>query len=117
MKKRVMFSNQIETVTEEPVPAPRSIPRSSSTTGLSSLSKSVIQAEERQNELCQTMSTVKEIIAQYENEIRVLKSNTMEQLKIIEIQQEELKRCVDELADNRRQIEELLGEINRIWES
>jgi hypothetical protein len=63
------------------------------------------------------MSTVKEIIAQYENEIRVLKSNTMEQLKIIEIQQEELKRCVDELADNRRQIEELLGEINRIWES
>jgi peptidoglycan hydrolase CwlO-like protein len=117
MKKRVMFSNQIETVTEEPVPAPRSIPRSASTTGLSSLSKAVIETESKQNALCETMATVKEIIAQYENEIRVLKSNSMEQLKIIEIQQEELKKCVIELNDNRRQIEELLTEIEKIWNS
>jgi predicted nucleic acid-binding Zn-ribbon protein len=116
MKKRVMFNNQIEPTPEESAP-PKPFPRSSSTTGLSSLSRSVIQAEERQNALCETMSTVKEIIAQYENEIRVLKSNNIEQMKIIQIQQEELKHTKEELLKTKEEIKILLDEINRIWDS
>ena len=118
-KKRVMFKNaQVKDIEEAPkVEAPKPMPRSSSTTGLSSLSRSVIAAEHKQEELECTIENVKSIVAQYEKEIDKLKEYGRIQSKLIEEQKIELQNCKHDLDKSKDEIKILLDEINRIWDS
>ena len=48
MGKTISFADLKQNKIDEPTPAPRAMPRSASTTGLSTLSKAVIETEARQ---------------------------------------------------------------------
>ena len=118
-KKRVLFKNaQVKDIEEAPkVEAPKPMPRSNSTTGLSSLSRSVIAAEQRQDELQDTIENVKNIVALYEKEIEALKGYGREQSKVIQEQRVELENCKHDLMKSRCEIAMLLEEIDKIWSS
>lgn len=116
-KKRVLFRNSKEEPKVEIEEAPRPMPRSTSTTGLSTLSRGLLEQEQRQTELSETIDSVKEIVAKYETEISKLQEYGREQSKVIEQQKQELDVCKSDLIKTREEIVMLLKQIDLIWNS
>ena len=114
---KITFANQIdpEKLKEKEKPPPKAMPRSNSTTGLSSLSRSVIEAEHKQCILEETIQNVQGIIKQYEAEILKLKESSTRQLEIITSQEKCLGEYENELKKAKHEIEKLCEEINTIW--
>ena len=96
---------------------PKTIPRSSSTTGLSSLSKAVLENEAKQQEMGDMLCNVRNVIEQYEQEIRVLQQETAKQSNIITNQEITISGYVQELNKAKDEISKLMQGIQEIWDS
>lgn len=100
---RVRFSQG----TEE---APKPLARSNSTTGLSSLSKGLIEHEKNIGEMNEMIQSMRDVITRYEEEVKQLQKNGDQQELIIKTQS-------DELIKTKSEIDRCLTKIQEIWES
>lgn len=116
---KIRFSNPkvTEHVVDEIKETPKPLPRSSSTTGLASLSKGLIEQSENIENLNDMIQHLKEIISKYENEIKVIVENSNAQSKIIDEQNSELIKTKSELEVIHSEVNSALDEIQKIWET
>ena len=100
---RVRFSTGQD---EEPKP----LPRSASTTGLSSLSKGLIEHEKNIEEISGMITNMREIIGKYEEEIKQMQCNH-------DLQECIIKTQATELIKAKWEIEQCVKKIQDIWDS
>lgn len=87
------MSKKVHFVSSTPV----ALPRSNSSHGLSSLSKSIIEQESKLLEIDDLIVNMKSIITQYETEIKELQSELRKQNILINDYQNTLEKCKDEI--------------------
>ena len=124
--KKVQFSNvkilgennnlSIPEHDMEEVPV-QPLTKSKSINGLSSLSKSIIEHEEKQNEMNDILQNMREVVQKYQDELILLKSMLKNQNDIIKSQEICLEEYELELKQAREEIKNLVEEIKNIWDS
>ena len=123
--KKITFSNavvisDVKTDIKEDVKdieeAPK-ISKSKSTNGLSSLTKSIIQHEEKQNEMNDILENMREVVKKYQDELTQLKAMLKNQNDIIKSQEICLEEYEDELKQTKEEIRKLVEQVKEIWES
>lgn len=119
--KKLTFSNATVIVPEvkevndiEEVPI---LPKSKSTNGLSSLTKSIIEHETKQNEMNDILENMREVVQKYQNELEYLKGMLKSQTEIIKSQEVCLSEYEDELKIAKFEIKKLVDEVKNIWDS
>jgi septal ring factor EnvC (AmiA/AmiB activator) len=122
--KKVHFSNvkilgQTDNIEEIPavVVEPLPLPKSKSINGLSSLSKSIIEHENKQNEMNDVLENMREVVKRYQDELFILQQNLKSQNEIIKSQETCLSEYEQELKQARDEIKNLVDEIKNIWDS
>ena len=125
--KKVQFSNvkflgennnlSIPEHDVEEVPVLQPLPKSKSINGLSSLSKSIIEHEEKQNEMNEILQNMREVVKRYQDELFILQENLKAQNQIIKSQEVCLCGYEEELKQARDEIKNLVEEIKNIWDS
>jgi len=125
--KKITFSNAIslldvktdviENVKEDIEEAPKILSKSKSTNGLSSLTKSIIEHETKQNEMNDILQNMREVVQKYQDELILLKSMLKNQNDIIKSQEICLEEYELELKQAREEIKNLVEEIKNIWDS
>ena len=90
MTPRVIIKDAIE---------PKPLTRSMSNTGLSSLSKSIIEQESKIIELDDMVNTLKEILIKYELQVHELIEQINKQDVIIKEYEKTLEECKQEIQD------------------
>ena len=125
--KKITFSNAvslldvktdvIEDVKEDIEEAPKILSKSKSTNGLSSLTKSIIEHETRQNEMDDILQNIREVVQKYKDELLLLKSMLKNQNDIIKSQEVCLSEYEDELKLAKSEIRKLVDQVKEIWES
>ena len=125
--KKITFSNAvsildvktdvIEDVKEDIEEAPKILSKSKSINGLSSLSKSIIEHENKQNEMNDILQNMREVVQKYQDELILLKSMLKNQNDIIKSQEICLKEYEDELKLAKSEIRKLVDQVKEIWES
>lgn len=114
--KKVSFSN----APVLPVPAKTEetqIKTSKSTNGLSSLTRSIIEHETKQNEMNDILENMREVVKKYQDELFLLKEMLKSQNEIIKSQEVCLSEYEQELKACRDEIKKLVAEIKEIWET
>ena len=123
--KKITFSNavsllDVKTDVIEDVKdieeAPK-ISKSKSTNGLSSLTKSIIEHETRQNEMDDILQNIREVVQKYQDELLLLKSMLKNQNDIIKSQEVCLEDYEQELKLAKEEIRKLVEQVKEIWES
>jgi septal ring factor EnvC (AmiA/AmiB activator) len=121
MTKKVQFSNVKilgeNDVEEIPLLQPPPMVKSKSINGLSSLSKSIIEHEEKQNEMNDILQNMREVVKRYQDELFILQENLKAQNEIIKSQEVCLSEYEEELQQARDEIKNLVQEIKNIWDS
>lgn len=122
--KKVHFSNakllNVPETVDETVKIeelPQSMPKSKSINGLSSLSKSIIEHENKQNEMNDVLENMREVVKRYQDELFILQQNLKAQNDIIKSQEVCLSEYEEELKEARDEIKKLVEEIKEIWDS
>ena len=125
--KKITFSNAvslldvktdvIENVKEDIEEAPKILSKSKSINGLSSLSKSIIEHENKQNEMSDILQNMREVVQKYQDELLLLKSMLKNQNDIIKSQEVCLSEYEDELKLAKSEIRKLVDQVKEIWES
>jgi predicted nucleic acid-binding Zn-ribbon protein len=90
--------------------APPILSKSKSTNGLSSLTKSIIEHETKQNEMNDILENMREIVKKYQDELVNLKAMLQAQTEIIKCQED----CLSEYEEELKKTKE---EIKLIWET
>ena len=93
------------------------ISKSKSTNGLSSLTKSIIEHETKQNEMSDILQNMREVVQKYQDELLLLKSMLKNQNDIIKSQEICLEEYELELKQAREEIKNLVEEIKNRWDS
>ena len=124
--KKITFSNAvslldvktdvIENVKEDIEETPK-ISKSKSTNGLSSLTKSIIEHETKQNEMSDILQNMREVVQKYQDELLLLKSMLKNQNDIIKSQEICLEEYEDELRLAKGETRKLVDQVKEIWES
>ena len=123
--KKITFSNavlilDVKTDVIEDVKdieeAPK-ISKSKSTNGLSSLTKSIIEHETKQNEMNDILQNMREVVQKYQDELILLKSMLKNQNDIIKSQEICLEEYEQELKLAKGEIRKLVDQVKEIWES
>ena len=123
--KKITFSNavsllDVKTDVIEDVKdieeAPK-ISKSKSTNGLSSLTKSIIEHETKQNEMNDILQNMREVVQKYQDELLLLKSMLKNQNDIIKSQEICLEEYEQELKLAKGEIRKLVDQVKEIWES
>lgn len=112
---KILGENDIEEVKVDPVVQP--IVKSKSINGLSSLSKSIIEHEEKQNEMNDILQNMREVVKRYQDELFILQENLKAQNEIIKSQEVCLSEYEEELKQARDEIKNLVEEVKEIWTS
>jgi len=125
--KKITFSNAvslldvktdvIEDVKEDIEEAPKILSKSKSTNGLSSLTKSIIEHETKQNEMNDILQNMREVVQKYQDELLLLKSMLKNQNDIIKSQEICLEEYEQELKLAKGEIRKLVDQVKEIWES
>ena len=125
--KKVQFSNvkileennnlSIPEHDMEEVPVQPHLTKSKSINGLSSLSKSIIEHEEKQNEMNDILQNMREVVQKYQDELILLKSMLKNQNDIIKSQEICLEEYEQELKLAKGEIRKLVDQVKEIWES
>ena len=90
---------------------------SKSTNGLSSLTKSIIEHETKQNEMNDILENMREVVKKYQDELFMLKEMLKSQNEIIKSQETCLGEYEEELKQAKEEIKKLVEEIKEIWET
>ena len=101
----------------EEVPVLQPLPKSKSINGLSSLSKSIIEHEEKQNEMNDILQNMREVVKRYQDELFILQENLKAQNQIIKSQEVCLSEYEEELKQARDEIKNLMEQIREIWDT
>lgn len=112
---KILGENDIEEIPVVVEPSP--LPKSKSINGLSTLSKSIIEHEEKQNEMNDILQNMREVVTRYQNELFILQENLKSQNEIIKSQEVCLGEYEEELKQARDEIKNLVQEIKNIWDS
>ena len=125
--KKITFSNAvslldvktdvIENVKEDIEETPKILSKSKSTNGLSSLTKSIIEHETKQNEMNDILENMREVVQKYQDELILLKSMLKNQNDIIKSQEICLEEYEQELKLAKGEIRKLVDQVKEIWES
>lgn len=122
--KKVQFSNVKilgeNNIEVEDIPIllqPPPLTKSKSINGLSSLSKSIIEHENKQNEMNDVLENMREVVKRYQDELFILQENLKAQNEIIKSQEVCLSGYEEELKQARDEIKNLVEEIKNIWDS
>lgn len=110
---KILGENDIEEVPLLQIP----MTKSKSINGLSSLSKSIIEHEEKQNEMNDILQNMREVVKRYQDELFILQENLKAQNEIIKSQEVCLSEYEEELKQARDEIKHLVQEIKNIWDS
>lgn len=86
-------------------------------TGLSTLSKGLIEHEDKIHTIDNMIVHMQEIIGKYENEIKTLQIQITEQTEIINKQEGIVQQQEVSLQTAIAKIETLMSEIDKIWNS
>ena len=124
--KKITFSNAVSLLdvktdvienVKDIEEAPKILSKSKSINGLSSLSKSIIEHEEKQNEMNDILQNMREVVKRYQDELFILQENLKAQNQIIKSQEVCLSEYEEELKQARDEIKNLMEQIREIWDS
>ena len=115
-KPRVIIvgENQPKMVSNS-IPTP--MPRSQSTTGLSSLSKGLIEHGEHIESIDNMLNHMQEVVQKYEAEIKTLQDQAKVQTVLLNKQDELFLQHEKALFEAKGEIKKLVSEIDSIWNS
>ena len=114
---KVMFANETKHPTSDVKKVDKPIPmtRSASTTGLSSLSKGLLEHATHIESMTGVLDHMKEIVEKYENEIKELQHQIECQKDVIKEQSKTLKESIDSLTQAKKDIKEAKTDIYNIY--
>lgn len=104
----------VKVMNDEP---PKPMQRSMSTTGLSTLSKGLLEHDEKLNDMDSIVKHTQEIIKKYEEEVKQLQKNGDLQEQLINRQIIELEVTKKEILIARNEIVKCVADIKSIWDS